>query len=194
MTVIKITVEEFLNQVRYQINDTDKVEYSDAELISYINEGLRFISNELIRLSSSLLLKKVNLELTNGEVSLPNDFVKEEAVLNSQGYVLKSYPYAKSIDQYGYKIIGNKLYSDNTEITLFYYAPYSFVSTLNDEISIPDYLLNLLKEIVVFLALNRNEYILTVEQRLFKIFVAQIYEIACSINNSFYERELPFKI
>ena len=42
-----MTVEELLNYVRYQINDVDKVEYSDTELIGYVNEGLRFISNEL---------------------------------------------------------------------------------------------------------------------------------------------------
>lgn len=188
-----MTVKELLNYVRYQINDVDKVEYSDTELIGYVNEGLRFISNELIRLSSPLLLKKTTLELTDGEADLPSDFIKEEAVLNSQGQALKSYPPSYPIDQYGYKILGNKLYSNNTSVDLIYYASYSSVSTLDSILPIPDYMVSLLREIVIFLALNRNEFSLNVEQELFKLFASQVYELA-KVGSSYYERELPFKI
>jgi len=189
-----MTVEEFLNQVRYQINDTDKAEYSDTELINYVNDALRFISNELIRLSSPILLKYTTLSLTDGAADLPSDFVREEGVLDSQGNLLKSYPAIKPADQYGYKIIGDKIYSNNTSLDLFYYALFPFVASLDDEIPVPAYMVNLLKEIVIFLALNRNEFSLNVEQELLKAFGAQIYEIANSVTQTYYERELPFKV
>jgi len=189
-----MTVEELLNYVRYQINDTDKVEYTDAELIGYVNDGLRFISNELIRLSSPILLKYTTLSLTDGVADLPSDFVREEGVLDSQGNPLESYPPIKPVDQYGYKIIGNKLYSNNESVDLFYYAPYSTVSALTDTIPVPDYMVQLLKEIVIFLALNRNEFSLNVEQELLKVFANQIYEIAKMVGGTYYERELPFQV
>jgi len=189
-----MTVEELLTQVRYQINDTDKVEYTDTELIGYVNDGLDFISKELIRLSSPVLLKYTTLSLTDGAADLPNDFVREEGVLDSQGNLLKSYPPIKPVDQYGYKIIGSKLYSNNTSVDLFYYAFYPKVSALTDTIPIPDYMVQLLKEIVIFLALNRNEFSLNVEQELLKVFASQVYDIAKMTGETYYERELPFKV
>jgi len=189
-----MTVEELLTQVRYQINDTDKVEYTDAELIGYVNDGLDFISKELIRLSSPVLLKYTTLSLTDGAADLPSDFVREEGVLDSQGNPLKSCPPIKPVDQYGYKIIGNKLYSNNTSVDLFYYAFYPKVSALTDTIPIPDYMVQLLKEIVIFLALNRNEFSLNVEQELLKVFASQVYDIAKMTGETYYERELPFKV
>jgi len=188
-----MTVQELLEQVRYQINDTDKAEYTDAELINYINDGLRFISNELIRIGSSLLLKKADLALTDGFVALPSDFVKEQAVLDAQGNILKSLTPAEPLSRYGYKIIGNTFYSNSDNITLYYFAPYSEVSTIASEIPVPDYMLGLLKEIVIFIALNRNEFSLSVEAELIKTFETQVLQLA-NIGRQNLEIIMPFVI
>lgn len=187
-------VRNLLDEVRRQIADVEKVEYTDAELIGYINDGLRFISNELIRLNSPLLIKFVNLTLSNGEATLPSDFVKEEAVLDAQGNNLVSVPPAKIADPKSYKIIGNKLYSGNKSVTLFYYAPFQLVSGLDDLIPVPVWMESLLKEIVVFLALNRNEFNVSVEQALIQAFGQQIWEIAKSIGGQNFERPMPFVV
>jgi len=188
-----MTVEELLTQVRYQINDIDKAEYSDDELINYINDGLRFIVNELIRIGSALWLKKINLTLKDDSTSLPSDFIKEQAVLDSQGNILKSLAPAEPLSQYGYKIIGNTLYSKNDKIEFIYFMDYPKVSSLTDSVRVPDYMLGLLKEIVIFLALNRNEFSLNVESDLIKTFESQILQLA-NIGKQNLEITMPFII
>lgn len=192
-----MTVQELLINVRYQINDTDAIEYSDAELISYVNEALRWISNVLISLSCPLLLKKVELTLTDGQASLPDDFVKDRAVtavINGIETVLESKPPELGYDKYSYTIVGSTLYSDNDSVNLLYYAPYSSVASLTDELLIPDSITNLLQQIVVFLALNRNEFNTSVEQALMQNFYSQVALIASQLGNGQVEPNLPWTV
>ena len=188
-----MTVDELLQEVRYQIHDTDKVEYTDSELISYVNDALRFISNELIRCGSALLLKRTSLSLTDGQAGLPADFVKEQAVLDSQGYVLQSLAPSEPVSRYGYKIVGSTIYSDNSTLELYYFASFPSVSALNEDVPVPDYMLSLVKQIVVFLALNRNEYSLSVEAELIKLFQGQVMMLANTGGQNM-ERTLPFVV
>ena len=188
-----MTVEELLQQVRYAINDTQKVEYTDAELINYVNDALRFVSNELIRLSSPLMLKTTTLNFIDNSADLPSDFIREEAVI-ANGIVLNSIPATQEPGTLNYKILGNKIYSKNNQVLLLYYAGFPSVLALNQSVPIPDYMLSLVKSIVAFLALNRNEYNTSVEQELIKVFSGQVLELAKMIGEQFYERILPFTV
>ena len=189
-----MTVDELLSLVRYQINDVDKVEYTDNELIAYLNEALRFLSAELINVNSSILLKEADLSLTNGHTVLPSDFVKEEAVLDTSGKILKSVPAQATVDSTSYKIVGDTIYSENDAITLIYYAPYPSVSASTDPVPGKDYMTNFLTEVVAFLALNRNEFNTSIEQALSERFGTQVLRIANSVGISNYERSIPWQL
>jgi len=189
-----VTVQEFLDQVRYQINDTDKVEYTDQELINYTNEALSWLGAELARYGAPQVLKFTTLVLTNGEADLPSDFLFESGVLGPDGSLLKSVPPVQPADQYSYKIIGNKIYSNNTSLDLFYFASFPFVSALTDLIPVFDQAVNLLREIVIFLALNRNEFNTSIEQALMKEFGVQVLELVRQTGSQNFERSIPFMI
>ena len=62
---------------------------------------------------------------------------------------------------------------DNEQILLRYFYTYSTIS-VDDNLPIPDWMAPYLHNIVVFLALNRNEFALNVESRLVKDAAMQI--------------------
>ncbi len=188
------TVEDFLSSVRYQINDTGAVEYSNDELIEYLNIAIRFLSSELIGISSHLLLKETTIALTDNMGDLPSDFIKEKAVLDADGYTLYSAPPSATLSQIIYKIIGDKIYSKaSSPLTLYYFYFYPSVSAITDTLPTKDYMEDLLKEMVIFLALNRNEYSLSTEGQLLANFKDKVLSLA-NFGKQNLDRQLPFVI
>ncbi|RMD45746.1 MAG: hypothetical protein D6831_02985, partial [Aquificota bacterium] len=71
-----MTVNDLISQIRQAVNDTDKIEYTDQELINYINQAQDYISNVCINNNFKGVLKQTDLTLTNDKAALPSDFVK----------------------------------------------------------------------------------------------------------------------
>ena len=186
-------VGDLLQQIRYAINDTDKIEFSDAELINYINQAQDYISNVCINNAFKGLIKETDLTLIDGKTELPQDFVREYSVV-ANGYILKSLPADAEVDEYSYKIVGNSLYSQNDTVNLYYFYMYPAYVSVNDELVIPNVFVNLIREIVTYLALNRTNINTSFELQLSKLYEDRILRVINSYGNSNIERPMPFVV
>ena len=188
-----MTVQDLINQIRYQINDADRVEYTEAELIGYINQAQDYISQVLINHRFKGLIKNVDLSLSNGKATLPEDFIREHKV-KAGGRLLKSVSVSEDVDIYSYKIIGNEIYSGNEQVTLYYFFMYPSYVAVSDTLKIPRVFENLLKEIVIYLALNRTNINASFEVQLSKMYENKIINIISNYGNSNFERPMPFVV
>lgn len=188
-----MTVSDLIQQVRYAVNDTDSVEYTDGELLDYVNQAQDYISNVCINNAFKGLIKEADLTLTNNQVALPNDFVREYSVVNGI-YILKSIPPDAEVDEYSYKIVGKTLYSKNDTVKLYYFYMYPSYSAVSDTVVIPDVFINLLRETVVYLALNRVNINANFEFQLSQLFESRLLQVINSYGNSNLERPMPFVV
>ena len=186
-------VSDLLHQIRYAINDNDKIEFSDAELLNYVNQAQDYISNVAINNAFKGLIKEVVLALTDGKAELPQDFAREYSVV-ANGYILKSLPADADVNEYSYKIIGNSLYSQNDTVKLYYFHMYPAYVSVNDELVIPNVFVNLLREIAIYLALNRTNINTSFELQLSKLYEDRILRVINSYGNSYIERPMPFVV
>ncbi len=188
-----MTVLDLIQQIRYAINDVEKIEFSDEELINYINQAQDYISNVCINNAFKGLIKEVDLTLTDGKVELPQDFAREFSVV-ANGYILKSLPADADVDEYSYKIVGNSLYSQNETVKLYYFHMYPAYVSVNDELAIPNIFLNLLREIATYLALNRVNINTNFEVQLAQFFESRLLQVINNYGNSNIERPMPFVV
>lgn len=186
-------VKDILSQIRYAINDTDKIEFSDTELLNYVNQAQDYISNVAINNGFKGLLKETDLTLTDGKVALPDDFVREYSVTNGM-FILKSVPPDAEVDEYSYKIVGNLLFSKNENLKLYYFYMYPPYVSVNDELVIPNIFLNLLREIATYLALNRVNINTNFEVQLAQFFESRLLQVINNYGNSYIERPMPFVV
>jgi len=151
-----MTAGELIKILRVDLNDTSAIEYSDSELLEYINRALEWINQELIALGSHYVIKKTTLTLTNNVSPLPSDFVEEYAVV-SNGITFESIPPHETLRDYTYKIYGGKIEAKADTIDLYYYYSFPALSSTQDEIPLPQSLMNLLKYLVLYMAKSRIE-------------------------------------
>ena len=188
-----MTVSDLIQQIRYAINDQDKIEFSDAELLNYVNQAQDYISNIAINNGFKRLLKEANLTLTDGKVTLPSDFVREYSVTNGM-FILKSVPPDAEVDEISYKIVGDLLFSKNENLKLYYFYMYPAYVSVNDELVISNIFLNLLREIAIYLAMNRVNINTNFEVQLAQFFESRLLQVINNYGNSNIERPMPFVV
>jgi len=94
-----------------------------------------------------------------------------------------------------YKIVGNKIYANDSKVTIQYCCPlYDKVADVNNNLPTPDYMTDLIKEMVVFFALNRNEFNTSVEQMLVERFRWQVTYIVSMYGFGNIERPMPYVV
>ncbi|EDP74400.1 hypothetical protein [Hydrogenivirga sp. 128-5-R1-1] len=188
-----MTILDLIQQIRYAVNDTDKIEFSDAELLNYVNQAQDYISNVCINNAFKGLIKEVDLTLTNNQAVLPDDFVREYSVVSGK-YILNSIPPDAETDKYSYKIVGKTLYSTNDSVKLYYFYMYPSYSAVSDTVVIPNVFVNLLREIAAYIALNRLEFNTNFEIQLAQVFEDRLLQIINQYGNSNLERPVPFVV
>ena len=190
-----MTVADLITQIRRAINDVGAIEYTDDELVDYINQAQDYITNTCINHQYKGFLKSITLTLTDGKVTLPSDFVVESAVLSGNRNCLPVAPGEQTKqNSYTYKIIGNELYSDQSELTLIYYSYPSSYTQTTDTISLPNHFINLLKEISIYLALNRNEFDTRLEQQLSALYEQKLLKLISNYGLSTIPLNMPFMV
>jgi len=175
--------EELITECRFQLNDTDKIEFSDGELLSYLNQALRYINNFGINLNSKLFLKRADLTLNNGVALLPADFVREKSV-KTGSMTLKS---GKD-----YNIIGNEIYAKSDTITLEYFYQITHLSSLAEDIPLRNIFVNVLKQMIIYFALNRTNVNAKLEIELGELYKRELENIFKLYGNTRLDRKLPF--
>lgn len=199
-----MTVAELLQVLRRELNDTSGIEYSDAELINYINRAQQFIVDELVGVRSPYMLREVNLTFTNAALwdddfwddftwdeqderyaLLPSDFYVDYAFV-VEGIEQKSLPpqYDVSRGKGFYKIVKDKIYGNVDKGKLFYFHTLPSYSTPNDAVLLHPQLIPALITLATLLAKNRVSIPATLEPALLKEMRTVIRNFA-SINTNF---------
>ena len=154
-----MTVQELISQLRTDLNDTQAVEFSDEELITKINSALRWLSLELASLGTSITLTMTTLTVKDGKATLPSDFISETSVIaDGQRYFSGNAASPNLSDRRAYLIVGNQLLinlPDGTTITIYYHRAFPPVSSLSEQLPIPDYLADIVREYVLLTARRR---------------------------------------
>lgn len=156
-----MTVEELLLDVRCSLNDNDILEFTDDELLRYLNSSLDFIENILVVNNSSLLLS--SMLLSNSSTVIPNDLLKIEKVENSTGINIP-FVAAKRNPTNSYSIIGNTIYSNPANLTLYYYKSFSRYTTKSATINLYSQLIPIIKNYIIIKSLSRLDSDINYEQ------------------------------
>lgn len=179
-----ITVQKVIRLVRFKEKDNDEVKYSDYEIISSLNEVIRYLNMRLSTMNSDFLEKAVVLdeEEINEEIAeynataneddrqetvrfgltgvdLPDDFLSLMGVVRAGAgcneYKLKCGQAGMRLAPDEYYIMGNRLYTRCRTVQLLYRAAIVPVTGMTDTINLPDFFLDGLTKMTRML-LNNN--------------------------------------
>ncbi len=157
-----MTVETLFDEIRIYLNDRDKLEYTDDELMIYLNSGLEYMETLLAERRSSITLS--TLDYVSTPALLPDDFLMVYKVVNNNNQLTYKERELKTAD-YEYSIIGNQLILNTIPSTLYYFKTFERVTSIDDDIDIYTPLIRVLKDYIIVKALNRLEYNSQVEQQ-----------------------------
>lgn len=132
-----MTVGELLVAIRLNVNDvTTPPEYSDAEVMRFVNDGISWLNNELTAVKDKDMMKELTIE---DNAAVPADFNE-----------FAGYPPVK--------IVGSnfKLLSTGMSVTVNYFAKKPFVTVATDTVPFDDRYTMLLIELASLYCLNRT--------------------------------------
>lgn len=132
---MSIPVREVATAILFNLEEMYSRKHSDPELIEAINTVLRYINMAMINRESNWVLKEVPLKVRSGKATLPSDFAKMKEILVTEDGETATYTG-------DYKIIRNTIYLSDSG-TMDYYFTLPMVSTMEDEIDLPYFLLEL---------------------------------------------------
>ena len=142
-----MTVSEFLDIVRFRIDDKLKVAYSDGDLMQFMNDAITFLNTELIAIKDPIMVKEMSI---TGSKLVPSDFVRfagKHAVYIADNTI--------------------KLINDGDSIdSCLYFAYKPRVASLTDVVPFGDIELPILVQLTCIYALNKNEYSTEQDERL----------------------------
>jgi len=137
-------VSEAIANIRIRIRDRTAIGYVNDELITYINDAINQLSLYLISICDPEMV--VQKELTDGD-DVPDD-------------------YCKLAGEYGVFIDNGVFRTQDTELTIRYYAAKDNISVETDELPFKRLYLGVLSQMAAIYALNRNEFDITQDQKL----------------------------
>jgi len=132
-------VSDLLTKVRLRIRDKDSVEYTDNELLGYVNDAILLIGYELIAMQDAEMI--VDLSLESASTLKPANFLRFTGALPVM-------------------VQGNNLvvYGKLPCITRYFKKP-TLVSTIDETLPFTNEGYNqIMTQIVSMIALNRNEF------------------------------------
>lgn len=186
-------VRDLLKQVRIIINDVDGIEFSNEELLSYLNDVQTFFVLTCANFNVPIFMKTTNLQNCSQGALLPEDFLKEHAVFK-EGIALSSLPQGAPLKSGYYYILGNKLFSSDDNVLLIYYALPNSYRSIDDELVLPNYSLPVIKNMIAFLAKKRIEIPGQAEVELTKSFSDLIVKLLASISNDYSMRPVAWRV
>jgi hypothetical protein len=134
-----VLVSTALTMVRKQIYDVNSLEYTDEELINYLNSAISLLGYELIKADAPDITAEITISVV--DTAKPTGFVQWAA----------RYPLTVSgglINAYG-----------TLPITARYYKHPALVAATTDNLPFDNDIYNhLLVQLTAIMALNRNEY------------------------------------
>lgn len=139
--------------IRYVLKDISGDLYSDYQIEESINTVQTIIANALSTSNSELLTETATIPLVNGVGDLPDNFQSVVSVFNARNEPLPYQTKSKVIDEYAYRIRGNKIYLADSSLTLDYKKSLTPVdiADLNVVMDLPDYFADTIKKYTVMI-------------------------------------------
>ena len=203
-------VSDIITSARYRLNDAGSVEYSDAELLDYVNTVQRFINKFLIAHDSGLVKATTTLDTSSGSHALPSDFMAIWYVKDDNDVLVRHkdpidspvlnmfYPtYSVTNPSYYYYVVGNDIYSNLDSIELGYYKKLDDNAATTDTVPLPDSFRNVLLEMVLIIAFNRNEFAINIEELLTRQFSEALNSLISNYGFAYREnimRKMPWMV
>lgn len=132
-----MTANDVMALVRMRVDDMDKSEVSDFQILRAINDALRMMCEACAKANGPLFINKSLLNLTNGSVVLPAGFVKEIKAFDSDGVELFNVHHDDASEG-EFSISGTLLKSEESSVALWYFAYPAEVASGADTIGLPD--------------------------------------------------------
>ena len=140
-------VSAFLTKLRLRIRDEYKVEYTDDELIGYLNDALAYWDSTRIVSADPLRLKSLTV---NPNATVPTDFAKWAG----------TYPV--------YIQNGNVYSASGDSVACKYYAYSTSFASTSDNINLPNPEISILLQLSTIYALNKNQFDVSTDTSLAK--------------------------
>lgn len=161
-----MTAGEILLKTRLYLNDMNKTTYSDFQIIEGVNDAMRMLAEENARSRGPYFRKRISLSLTDGEVSLPDDFLKEVKGFDEDGTELFNVQhdmYAGALSgEFG--ISGSKLMSGDSPVVLWYFAYPSDITGATSQIDLPLSFIVPIAKIAASVVVGSDENTVTLSQ------------------------------
>lgn len=146
-------VDDVISECRRILNDVDKLEFSDEELLQYLNNSLDIIENILLNKNSSILLDK--LTLISNITTLPLDLLRIETIYKpSTKVILRPTNNVELSSSKEYLVFGNKLEILEPPCILIYSKRFKRYN-MSEEIEYDYFFNNCIKDYVVASAKSR---------------------------------------
>ena len=153
-----MTIKQLFAKVRMDanINDLAAVRFSDYQMIMALNAVLSLIYQTVGTMSSTILNKNVTIKMKNGKGQLPDDFLQAVLVCDGSGSPLRACTKTEGIGSGSYRISGNVIRSDNTEIDLEYKPFFEELeySDIEDDLPTPNLFNEYLRKYMVTILLS----------------------------------------
>jgi hypothetical protein len=185
-----MTAQEILLQLRYQLGDTERVTFSDYQLLDALNSVLTLINNALSVQGSNLIEKQVTLTLTDGEIDLPSDFQSVVTVQNTSQTGLNVASKNELLTQYNYRIRGNTIYSLNEQLILVYKQSFDAVGE-EDDLPLPNYFSELIKKYAVMVlkgTIDRSD------AQAYQVIANDVYKLTAGREYGALDMQVPFYV
>ena len=203
-------VSDIITSARYRLNDVNSVEYSDAELLDYVNTVQQFINKFLMSADSALIKTTTTLDTSSGKAALPSDFMAIWYVKDNNGMLVRHkdpvsspvinqfYPmYSLTNPSYYYYVVGTDIYSNLDSLDFGYYKKFDDNAATTDTVPLPDSFKNLMVEMVLIIAFNRNEFSVNVEETLTQQFSKALISLISNYDFAYQEnikRKMPWMV
>lgn len=180
-----ITVQKIIRLVRFKEKDNDEIKYSDYDIISSLNEVIRYMNIRFSMMNADFLEKSVILDekQINEEIAaynataeednrkeqvrfgltgveLPDDFLSLIGVVRTgidcccRDYKLKCGQAGMRLAPDEYYLMGNKLFARCRTIKLLYRAAIAQVTSVTDNIELPEFFLDGLAKMTAMILHN----------------------------------------
>lgn len=153
-----MTIKQLFAKVRMDANISDlaAVKFSDYQMIMALNAVLSIIYQTVATMSSTILNKNISIKMKNGKGELPEDFLQAVLVCDGSGTPLRAASKTENISTGTYRISGDIIRSDNTEIDLEYkpYFEELEYSDLENDLEVPPLFNEYLRKYMVTVLLS----------------------------------------
>lgn len=157
-------LNDIIKDIRVYLNDVERMEYKDEELITYCNDALEFIEDGLAQYQSSINLE--HLEVTETPYEIPYSLLKIDKLERDGRDKLLYRERTVNVADGEYSLVGGNIYISEKDlpVDLYFHSKLQRFEGIQEdgvyteELGIYYPLIGIVKQYALIKALNRLEY------------------------------------